>query len=93
MSQAACPWNVPADRSLRTLADEHRATEAELRSSGIPFTILRNGWYTENYAASIRGALAGGAFLGSARGGRISSATRADFAEAAAVVLTAEGQG
>jgi NAD(P)H dehydrogenase (quinone) len=80
-----------ADTSPLSLAEEHRATEADLKASGIPFTILRNGWYTENYTASIPGALAGGAFLGSARDGRISSATRADYAAAAAAVLAGAG--
>ncbi|MGV3686219.1 MAG: SDR family oxidoreductase [Daejeonella sp.] len=80
-----------ADTSALSLADEHRATEALLRSSGIPHTILRNGWYTENYTGSIGGALAGGAFIGSAGEGKIASAARADFAEAAVAVLTSEG--
>jgi len=80
-----------ADTSPLNLAEEHLATETELKASGILFTILRNGWYTENYTASIPGALAGGAFLGSAGQGKISSATRADFAEAAVAVLTTEG--
>jgi NAD(P)H dehydrogenase (quinone) len=80
-----------ADRSTLSLAEEHVATERELRSSGIPFTLLRNGWYTENYTGSIGGALAGGAFLGSAGDGRISSAARADYAAAAAAVLTGVG--
>jgi NAD(P)H dehydrogenase (quinone) len=80
-----------ADTSPLSLANEHRATEAELKASGIAFTILRNGWYTENYTGSISGALAGGAFLGSAGDGKISSATRADYAEAAVAVLTGEG--
>lgn len=80
-----------ADTSPLDLAEEHRATETELKASGIPFTILRNGWYTENYTGSILGALAGGAFLGSAGDGKISSATREDFAEAAVAVLTGEG--
>lgn len=80
-----------ADTSPISLAEEHRATEVELRASGIPFTILRNGWYTENHTASIPGALAGGTFMGSAGSGKFSSATRADFAEAAVAVLTGEG--
>ena len=80
-----------ADTSPLGLADEHRATEAALKASGIPYTILRNGWYTENYTASVGGAVAGGAFIGSAGDGRISSATRADYAEAAEAVLTGEG--
>jgi NAD(P)H dehydrogenase (quinone) len=80
-----------ADTSPLSLADEHKATEAELKASGIPFTILRNGWYTENYTGSIPGALAGGAFIGSAGNGKISSAARADYAEAAVAVLTSKG--
>ena len=80
-----------ADRSPLSLADEHRATEALLRESGLAFTILRNGWYTENYAASIPPALAHGGFIGSAGDGHISSAARVDYAEAAAVVLSEDG--
>ncbi|WP_019903640.1 SDR family oxidoreductase [Methylobacterium sp. 77] len=79
-----------ADVSSISLAEEHLATEAAIAASGLPATILRNGWYTENYTASIAGALAGGALLGSAGDGRISSATRADYADAAAIVLTSE---
>lgn len=83
-----------ADSSSLDLAEEHLATEAELKASGIPFTILRNGWYTENYTGSIPGALAGGAFLGSAGEGRISAATRDDYAEAAVTVLAgSRGEG
>ncbi|MEE4914685.1 SDR family oxidoreductase [Pseudomonas alliivorans] len=79
-----------ADTSALGLADEHVETEAYLRASGVPFTLLRNGWYTENYAASIPGALAHDAFIGSADQGCISSAARVDFAQAAATVLTSE---
>lgn len=77
-----------ADTSALGLAAEHRETEAVIRASGIPFALLRNGWYTENYAASVPSALAQGALYGSAGEGRISSASRADYAEAAATVLT-----
>ena len=59
-----------------------------IRASGLPFVILRNGWYTENYTASVPAALAHGAFYGSAGQGRISSASRLDFAEAAAKAVT-----
>lgn len=76
-----------ADTSSLNLAEEHLATEKALKASGIAYTILRNGWYTENYTGSVAGAVAGGAFIGSAGDGKISSATRADLAEAAAVVL------
>lgn len=80
-----------ADRSPLSLAEEHRQTETMIKASGIPYVILRNGWYTENYTGSIPGALAGGAFIGSAGDGKLSTATRADYAEAAAIVLTTEG--
>lgn len=80
-----------ADRSTISLAEEHRQTEQALAASGIPFTLLRNGWYTENYTGSIGGALAGGAFIGSAGQGKLSLATRADFADAAVAVLTSTG--
>ncbi len=78
-----------ADTSPLGLAEEHRQTEAALKASGVPHALLRNGWYSENYAASIPAALAHGAVLGSANAGRIASAARADYAEAAVRVLTA----
>lgn len=81
-----------ADTSSLGLATEHHATETLLRSSGIPFVLLRNGWYTENYTAGIPSALSLGAVYGCAGDGRIASAARADYAEAAAVVLTTEHQ-
>lgn len=80
-----------ADTSPLSLAGEHLATEIAIRESGMRGTILRNGWYTENYTASIPGALHAGALAGSAGKGRISSATRADFAEAAISVLSEPG--
>jgi len=80
-----------ADTSTLSLAPEHFATEKTLKASGLSYTILRNGWYTENYTGSVAGALAGGAFIGSAGNGKISSAARADFADAIAVVVTGEG--
>ena len=72
------------------IAGEHRETEAALGESGVPYVVLRNGWYTENYAAGIPAALAHNALAGSACEGRISSAARADYAEAAAIVLSAD---
>ena len=79
-----------ADTSSLGLAVDHLATEDALKQSGVPFTLLRNGWYTENYTENTAAALASGQVLGAAGEGRISAATRSDFAEAAAVVL-AEG--
>ena len=79
-----------ADNTGINIAGEHLASEKALKESGIAYTILRHGWYSENYTMSIPGALKGGAFLGSAKDGKISSAPRADYAEAAAIVLTDE---
>lgn len=79
------------DTSPLSLATEHLATEEALKASGIPYVILRNGWYTENYAMGIAPALEHGALIGAAGEGRISSATRADFADAAVAVLTSDG--
>jgi len=81
-----------ADSSTLSLAPEHLETEANIKSSGISYTILRNSWYTENYTGSVAGALAGGAFIGSAGDGKIASAARKDYAEAAVVVATTDGQ-
>ncbi|WP_041742248.1 SDR family oxidoreductase [Collimonas fungivorans] len=80
-----------ADTSPLGLAGEHRATEALLKASGLPHVVLRNGWYTENYLASVPTALHG-AYIGSAGEGRIASAARADYAAAAAAVLTSADQ-
>ncbi|GGP23010.1 SDR family oxidoreductase [Silvimonas iriomotensis] len=80
------------DTSPLFLAGEHRETEAYLKASGVPYVMLRNGWYTENYLASIPVALQHGAYIGSAGEGKIASAARADYAEAAAIVLTLEDQ-
>ncbi|ADG08845.1 SDR family NAD(P)-dependent oxidoreductase [Caulobacter segnis] len=79
-----------ADDTPIGLGVEHRATEALIQESGLDYTLLRNGWYLENYAGAIAGALHAGAFAGSAGEGRISAALRAEYAEAAAVVLTSE---
>jgi NAD(P)H dehydrogenase (quinone) len=80
-----------ADRSPLSLAVEHLGTEVAIKESGLTYTILRNGWYTENYTGSAKGAIGAGAFIGNAGEGKISSAARADFAEAAAVVLAGKG--
>ncbi|HEX9986135.1 MAG TPA: SDR family oxidoreductase [Thermoanaerobaculia bacterium] len=80
-----------ADTSGIGLAKEHFATEELIRASGVPFVILRNGWYLENYTENLAPALQYGAIAGSAGTGRVAAAARIDFAEAAAAVLTGEG--
>jgi len=81
-----------ADTSPLGLAAEHKETEVLIHTSGIPYTFLRNGWYTENYTVGIPGMLAQGAVYGCAGYGRIASAARVDYAEAAAHVLIAGNQ-
>ncbi|MFI1149202.1 SDR family oxidoreductase [Streptomyces sp. NPDC020817] len=73
------------------LAAEHKVTEQAILDSGLPHTFLRNGWYHENYTGHLGTVLEHGAVVGSAGGGRIASAARADYAAAAAAVLTGEG--
>lgn len=80
-----------ADKSPLGLAVEHIETENMLAESGIPFALLRNGWYSENYLASAPAALAHGVFIGAAGEGKIASATRADYAAAAARVISEDG--
>lgn len=81
-----------ADTSPLGLRAEHIETENDLAQSGIPFVLLRNGWYSENYLASVPAALEHGAFIGSAGDGKIASASRQDYAAAAAKVLSLDNQ-
>jgi len=82
---------LKADTSRMQLAAEHLGTEELIRASGIPFVFLRNGWYLENYTENLGPALEHGALLGSADDGRVSAAARADYAAAAAAVVTEPG--
>jgi NAD(P)H dehydrogenase (quinone) len=81
-----------ADTTGMKLAAEHQATEETLKDSDVPFALLRNGWYLENYTEQLQGALAQGALAGSAGEGKVSAASRRDYAEAAAAVLVAGDQ-
>ncbi len=77
--------------ATRFVADDHHATEKAIEDSGLPYTFLRNGWYTENYTGQLPGVLASGAVIGTADpDSRIATATRDDYAEAAAAVLAGE---
>lgn len=76
-----------ADQSTLSLAPEHKETEALIKNSGIPYVLLRNGWYTENYTGNIQQVLQSETVLTAAENGKIAAATRADFAEAAAKAL------
>jgi NAD(P)H dehydrogenase (quinone) len=82
---------LKADTSPISLAPEHVETEKLIKTSGLDYTILRNGWYTENYTGSLGGAVEAGALVGASGDGKISSATRQDYADAAVAVLTSDG--
>ncbi|MEN1974746.1 SDR family oxidoreductase [Cellulomonas olei] len=80
-----------ADATPLVLAPEHKATEEIIRASGLTFTLLRNGWYTENYLGDVQQARESGEIVAAVGDGRVASALRDDFAAAAAVVLRTEG--
>ena len=82
---------LAADTTELILAPEHKATEELIRASGLDNTILRNGWYTENYAPTVATAKQTGAVVAAAGDGRVASATREDYAAAAAAVLSSAG--
>ncbi|MCL4066712.1 SDR family oxidoreductase [Pseudomonas sp. GX19020] len=82
---------LKGDASPMKLAAEHVETEAALKESGIAYTILRNGWYTENLTGALAPAIEHGAIIGSAGDGRYSAAARADYAEAIAVTAIEAG--
>jgi NAD(P)H dehydrogenase (quinone) len=80
-----------ADATDLILAPEHKGSEEAVRASGIPFALLRNNWYTENYVAAMEDVRGTGVLVSATGGGRVASATRADLAAGAAAVLTGEG--
>ena len=80
-----------ADTSTLDLAAEHLETEKYLQASGVPFVLLRNGWYAENITAGVAPAIGQGAFIGSSKEGKIAAASRAEYADAAVASLTGQG--
>ncbi|MFF4880701.1 NAD(P)H-binding protein [Micromonospora sp. NPDC000668] len=82
-----------ADTTTNPLAPEHKATEEVTAASGLPYTILRNSWYTENYTDQLPQYLQTGVILGATGGSRVSAATRADYAAAAVAALTRQEDG
>jgi NAD(P)H dehydrogenase (quinone) len=82
---------LKADTSPMILAQDHKLTETAIKASGLSSTILRNGWYTENYTGSLGGSLAAGAMIGSLGTGHIATAARQDYAEAIAVAASTPG--
>ncbi|MFC9501597.1 SDR family oxidoreductase [Streptomyces sp. NPDC056982] len=91
LSLVAYTSTTHADTATTIIGATHGETEEYLRDCGIPSVVLRNGWYLENYTSQLPQILQNGAVVGAAGEGWISAASRADYAEAAAVVLTTEG--
>jgi len=84
--------NANAEINATILGVDHKATEAILANSGVPYALLRNGYYFENWTDQIQGTLAQGVLMGSGGNGRVNAATRRDLAEAAVAVLLGEDQ-
>jgi NAD(P)H dehydrogenase (quinone) len=93
VSRIAYTSMLNADHTTNPLAGEHQETERALAKSGVPFTLLRNGWYTENYTDQLGQFLERGEIVGAAGGGKISAGTRRDYATAAAVALLQDEDG
>ncbi|MBB1243817.1 SDR family oxidoreductase [Streptomyces durbertensis] len=91
VAQLAYTSILGAETAEFRLAAEHQETERLIVESGVPHTLLRNGWYTENYTENLAPVLEHGAVVGNSGAGRIASATRADYAAAAVAVLTTDG--
>jgi len=90
VSHLAYTSGPKATTSSILLMADHKATEEYLAESGVPSTVLRNGWYVENYTAQLPTYLEHG-MVGAAGNGRVSLALRSELAEAAAAVLAGEG--
>lgn len=82
---------INVDGNPMYLGADHKVAERLIVETGLPYAFLRNGWYNENYVTAFQSGAAHGTMIGAAGEGRISAAARADYAEAAAVVL-AEGR-
>ncbi|WP_421847272.1 SDR family oxidoreductase [Marinomonas sp.] len=82
---------LKADTSPLILAKEHVETEKLLADSGVPYVLLRNSWYSENYTMSVAATIEHGQ-VGCAGDGKLATASRADYAAAAAAVLVKDGQ-
>ncbi|MFL6075490.1 MAG: NAD(P)H-binding protein [Mycobacteriales bacterium] len=82
-----------ADTSTNPLAGEHKASEEIIAAAGLPYTLLRNSWYTENYTQQLQQYLDTGQIVGAAGAGKVSAAPRADYAEAATAALVGDEGG
>ncbi len=84
--------NANAETNATILGQDHKSTEAILADAGVPYALLRNGYYFENWTDQIQGTLAQGALVGSGGNGQVNAATRRDLAEAAVAVLLGKDQ-
>ncbi|WP_296102652.1 SDR family oxidoreductase [uncultured Agrobacterium sp.] len=75
------------DKSLVTFAPDHLGTEDAVKASGLPYTIIRNAWYLDNYLHGMPHNLAGGQWFTAMGNGKVSNISRDDCARAAAAAL------
>lgn len=80
-----------ADTSANPLAPEHKGTEEFLKKAGVPFVLLRNNWYFENYTDDVKYAQSSGMIANASPTGRVAAANRTEYAEAAVRALIGEG--
>lgn len=69
------------------LGADHKATEEAIAASGLSATVLRHNWYTENYLDAVARAADTGEIVAAVGDARVASASRRDYAEAAALAL------
>jgi NAD(P)H dehydrogenase (quinone) len=75
------------DKSLVTFAPDHLGTEEAIKASGLPYTILRNSWYDDNYLMAMPHNLQTGTWYTAMGSGKIANISRDDCARAAAAAL------
>jgi len=82
---------VDADRNTSPIAIDHRATEADLRASGVAWTSLRNQWYADRIVAEATSMITARRATVHPDDPGTAYVTREDCAAAAAAVLTTPG--
>lgn len=82
---------VDADRNTSPIAVDHRVTEADLRASGITWTLLRNQWYADRVVGEAAEMIRQGSVVVRPDDPGTAFVTREDCAAAAAAALTTPG--
>jgi len=80
------------DKSLVTFAPDHLGTENAIKATGIPYTIIRNAWYMDNYLHGMPHNLQSGSWYTGSGEGKVSNISREDCARAIAASLASGTQ-